>query len=142
VPKAPKKSGSARRKPTPEELRGLDVEIAFMEGLVKRDSSHEEALLILAEDYTRRQRFAEGLRIDERLSQLRPQDPMVHYNLACSLSLTGQIELAVDTLKKAVNLGFADFAAMAKDADLKNIREHPEYKKLRAKARRLSVRET
>src|SRR5580704_15912766 len=106
----PKKTGSARNQPSPEELRSLDVEIAFMEGLVERDPAYIEALLILAEDYTRRQRFAEGLRIDERLCQLRPQDPMVHYNLACSHSLTGQLDLAVETLKKAFHLGYADFA--------------------------------
>jgi tetratricopeptide (TPR) repeat protein len=138
----PKKTGSARNKPNPEELRNLDLEITFMEGLAKRDPNHFEALLILAEDYTRRERFEEGLRMDERLCQLHPQDPMVHYNLACSHSLTGQLDLAVETLNKAIQLGYDDFEGMAKDPDLKNIREHPEYKKIRARARRWQVKET
>jgi tetratricopeptide (TPR) repeat protein len=138
----PKKTAGPRSKPNPEELRCLDLEIAFMEGLAGRDPGYVEALLILAEDYTRRERFVEGLRIDERLCQLRPQDPMVHYNLACSHSLTGQLDLAVEMLKKAFHLGYADFEAMAKDPDLKNIREHPEYKKICVRAFRLQAKET
>ena len=70
----PKKTSRPRRKPTPQELRDLDLEIRFMEGLVQRDGGSMEALQVLGDDYTRRGRFQDGLRIDQRLSQLRPRD--------------------------------------------------------------------
>jgi len=94
----PKQTGDSRKKLTPQELRDLDLEIAFMEGLVQRDPRQVEALLILGDNYTRRGRYQEGLRIDERLHALRPEDCMVHYNLACSYPLTGQLALPAAAL--------------------------------------------
>jgi len=127
---------------TRQELRDLDLEILFMEGVIKRDPFYIEALQILGDDYTRRGRFQDGLRIDERLARLCPQDAIVHYNLACSYSLTRQCDLAVESLTMAINLGYKDFARMAKDPDLKNLREHDGYKKIQAKIRRIPVKET
>jgi hypothetical protein len=137
----PKKISSARRKPTPRELYDLDVEILFMEGLVKRDAGYIEALQILGDDYTRRGRCEEGLRIDQRLARLLPRSALVHYNLACSYSLTQQCGLAAQTLNTALSLGYHDFRWMAKDPDLKNLREHPAYKIIQARVRVLSVKQ-
>ena len=83
----------AKKKLTREEQRELDVKIGFMEGVVKRDPKYVEALQILGDDYTRRGKFDAGLKmVDEQLSQLRPGDPLVQYNLACSYSLTGNFK--------------------------------------------------
>lgn len=135
-----KKTSTPRRKPTREELRNLDQEIQFMEGLTRRDSCYIEALQILGDDYTRRGRFADGLRIDERLCKLRPESPSVHYNLACSYSLMEQLDLAIDALEAALNLGYDDFKWMAKDPDLENLREHAAYERIKAKVRQLKSR--
>ena len=136
----PKKLHSLRKKPTRQELRDLDLEILFLEGLVRRDATYLEALQILGDDYTRRGRYVEGLRIDERLSKLRPDDALVHYNLACSYSLTVQLDLALDTLEVALNLGYRDFKWMAQDPDLENLREHAAYKKIQDKVRQIQVK--
>src|SRR5271167_1248302 len=120
-----KKLHAPRKKATRQELRNLDQEILFLEGLVRRDGNYVEALQVLGDDYTRRGRYAEGLKIDQRLSKLRPDCALVHYNLACSYSLTEQLDLAVETLETALNLGFHDFKGMAQDRDLENLREHP-----------------
>ncbi|HXR09049.1 MAG TPA: hypothetical protein VN765_17040 [Candidatus Acidoferrum sp.] len=138
----PKKTNSPRRKPTPQELQDLDQEILFMEGVMQRDPLYIEALQILGDDYTRRGRFQEGLRIDERLARLCPHDATVHYSLACSYSLTQQCDLAAQALGTAINLGYDDFNRMAKDPDLKNLREHAGYKKIQAKIRLGAVKET
>jgi Flp pilus assembly protein TadD len=138
----PKKSRNARRKLTSEELRDLDLEIGFMEGVIRRDPGHVEALQILGDDYTRRDRFADGLRIDQRLVQLRPRDPLVHYNLACSFSLTQQCDLAAAALNTALNLGYKDFDWMARDPDLMHLREHAGYKSIQARVRCLCLKET
>jgi tetratricopeptide (TPR) repeat protein len=136
----PKKINSPRKKLTRQELRDLDLEILFLEGVVRRDPAYIEALQILGDDYTRRGRYIEGLKMDERLSLLRPDDAVVQYNLACSYSLTNQIELACETLDAAINLGYRDFKSMDKDPDLANLRRHVEYKKIRAKIRGLQAK--
>lgn len=136
----PKKVTNPRKKLTRQELRDLDLEIQFLEGIVRRDPTYIEALQILGDNYTRRGLFQDGLRIDERLCRLRPDDSLVHYNLACSYSLTNQLELAVDALESAINLGYRDFKWLAQDPDLKNLREHNEYKRIRAKVRELQVK--
>ncbi len=129
-----------RKKLSREEERELDVKIGFMEGVVRRDPAYIEALQILGDDYTRRGKFVAGLRIDEQLSQLRPADPSVQYNLACSYSLTGNFNQAIAALERALNLGFDDFRWMARDPDLSDLRQHPLYKNIRAKVRRLKAK--
>jgi len=133
----PKNVNSPRRRLTRRELQNLDLEIGFLEGLVRRDPTYVEALQILGDNYTRRGRFTEGLKVDQRLSRLRPDDSIVYYNLACSYSLTSQIESAAQALAAAIDLGYRDFEAMDKDADLENLRQCAEYKRIRAKIRRL-----
>jgi tetratricopeptide (TPR) repeat protein len=133
----PNKTNSPRKRPTRQELRDLDLEISFLEGIVRRDPGYVEALQILGDNYTRRGRYSEGLRIDERLSRLRPDDSLVHYNLACSYSLTDQFDLAAEALETAINLGYRDFKWMAHDPDLKKLRDQAEYKRIRAKVRQL-----
>jgi tetratricopeptide (TPR) repeat protein len=129
-----------RKRMTRQQTRDLDLEILFLEGLARRAPSYIEALQILGDDYTRRGRYAEGLKIDECLARLRPDDSLVHYNLACSYSLTQQLELAVEALETSINLGYRDFKWMAQDPDLKNLRQHADYKRIRAKVRAIQVR--
>jgi len=126
-----------KKKLTLEEERELDIKIGFMEGVVRRDPGYVEALQILGDDYTRRGRYVAGLKVDEQLSQLRPGDPLVQYNLACSYSLTGNFNQAIAALEKALALGYRDFKWLAQDPDLNELRLHPLYKNIRAKVRRL-----
>ena len=135
-----KKINSRSKKLTRQELRDLDLEILFLEGIVRRDPAYIDALQILADNYTRRGRYNEGLKMDERLSRLRPTDAVVHYNLACSYSLTNEIELALESLNAAINLGYRDFKAMDRDPDLKNLRQHAEYKRIRARIRGMQAK--
>lgn len=134
----PKKS-SFRKKLTRHEQRDLDIEIAFMEGVVRRDPRYVEALQILGDDYTRRGRFDDGLKVDERLAQLRPDDSLVLYNLACSYSLTDQVDQALAALESALKMGYRDFKWLAEDPDLQNVRRHPMFQKIRAKLRTMQI---
>lgn len=110
--------------------RDLDFEISFFEGIVRRRPDYVEALIPLAEAYTRKGRREDGLRIDERLSRLCKDDPIVYYNLACSLALVERVEEALKALRKAVRLGYRDYAYMRKDPDLRSLASHPEFKKI------------
>src|SRR2546428_10357239 len=125
---------------TREQERDLDIEIGFIEGVVRRAPGFIEALQILGDDYTRRGRFADGLKLDEQLANLRPDDAHVHYNLAWSYSLTGQFASAAATLHRALDLGYRDFRWLDHDPELTRFRKHPLYKKLRARIKAMEIK--
>ena len=64
-----------------------------------------------------------ALRLDRLLTERQPEDPVVHYNLACSLSMSGELNLAVAALARALELGYSDFAHIQADPDLDPLRE-------------------
>lgn len=134
----PKKPST--KKLTREEKRALDVEISFIEGVVRRDPDYIDALQILGDDYTKRGRFIDGLKVDEQLARLRPADPTVLYNLACSYSLTGETDSAFAALHRALISGYNDFKWLAQDPDLETLRKHPDYASVRAKIKQLKPR--
>src|SRR5258706_16221796 len=116
------KKVTPKQKLSRRQQQDLDIEIGFIEGVVQRDPHYVEALQILGDDYTRRGKFENGLRIDEQLARLRPDDPTVLYNLACSYALVGQLEAAVSALNRAIDGGYDDFKWLMKDPDLKKLR--------------------
>jgi tetratricopeptide (TPR) repeat protein len=134
------KNVSSRKKLSRQQKREIDIEIGFLEGVIKRLPDYVEALLALGDDYTRRGSYMEGLRVDERLAQLRPNDSLVHYNLACSYSLTDQVDQAIAAIEKAFSLGYRDFKWMSEDPDLARLREHPSYNRIVAKLKTLRVK--
>jgi tetratricopeptide (TPR) repeat protein len=131
---------SARKKMKRRESKDLDVKIQFMEGIVRRDPEYIEALQLLGDHYTQRGRYDQGLKVDERLSQLEPTNPLVFYNLACSYSLIGEVDLAATALDKALALGYRDFKWLARDPDLKTLRKHPLFRDIEAKIRKMNVK--
>jgi len=107
-----------------QQERDLDIEIDFLEGVIERDRNYVEALQLLGDNYTRRGRYREGLSVDRRLARLCPGDPLVHYNLACSYSLTRQFRRAFRSLRKALAHGYRDFDWLRRDPDLELLRQH------------------
>ena len=112
----------------------IDFEISFYENLLKKKPDFVSALVALGEAYTRRGLYKEGLEIDQRLTKIKPKDPVVYYNLACSYSLLKMPDPSLEALKKAINLGYRDFSYIEKDPDLQYIKDDPRYKKLLSKA--------
>ncbi|MGO8838822.1 MAG: TPR end-of-group domain-containing protein [Limisphaerales bacterium] len=131
---------STRKKLSRASQRDLDTQIAFLEGLARRDPDYVDALQLLGDHYTQRGRYAEGLKVDEHLARLEPRSPLVFYNLACSYSLTEQFDRAVTALERALQLGYRDFNWLAKDPDLRKLRQQPVYRGLEAKIRRMKVK--
>ncbi|HEV8543104.1 MAG TPA: hypothetical protein VGR78_11980 [Verrucomicrobiae bacterium] len=131
---------ASRKHLTRAEKRDLDIEIGFLEGIVQRDPQYLDALQLLGDDYTRRGKYLSGLHVDQKLSQLRPRDPLVFYNLACSLCLTKNYNEAALALEQAINLGYRDFKWLAEDPDLHDLRKQPVYRRIRAKLRQIKVR--
>lgn len=119
--------------------RDLDIEIGFLEGLLRRDPENVEALQVLGDNYSDRGRSTDSLRVDERLRALRPGDAEVSFNFACSLALNGKVEAACAELDRALDLGYRDFNWLSRDPDLASLRRHPSFRKLRAKIRALKA---
>jgi tetratricopeptide (TPR) repeat protein len=131
---------SARKKSSRASRRDLDIKIEFMEGLVRRDPDYVDALQLLGDHYTQHGRYTDGLKVDERLAQLEPRSPLVFYNLACSCSLTGQFDRAASALETALQLGYRDFRWLARDPDLRQLRQQPIYRDIEEKIRRMKVK--
>lgn len=104
-----------------------NFEIAFMEGLHRRDPLSVETMELLAGYYTKAGRIDDGLRLDEQLVRAAPDNPTHHYNLACSLALKDRTEEALEALRIALDKGYDDRDWMLKDPDLDPLREHPEF---------------
>ncbi len=122
---------------TKKRLRRKYLEIKFYENIQKEHHDSVFVLAPLADAYTRKGFYKEGLDVDRKLARLKPDDPIVYYNLACSLSLLGKEKEALQVLKKAVLFGYDDFSYIKKDADLERMRNLPEYEKFSSKLKRL-----
>ncbi len=109
-----------------EEL--LDFEIRFYEKLLTAYPDFIDVLVPLGDAYTRRGLYEQGLRIDLRLAQLRRNDSLTWYNLACSFSLLKRLDEALDALKQSVALGYRDFEYVQHDPDLRALRQSPKYR--------------
>ena len=108
----------------------LDFELEFYARILERHPAYVDVLRVQGNNLTLKGRYAEGLQIDKRLVHLRPHDPLAHYNLACSYALLKKPELALKTLRKAVELGYRDFRYMREDRDLDSIRQDPRFRQL------------
>lgn len=102
----------------------------FLEGVLENYPDYVECLMYLGNAYTSMGMYEKGLELDLRLSKLKPYDPMVHYNLACSYSLTDKIQRALAALSNAIKLGYDELKHLKNDPDLDNLRSEEEYKSL------------
>ena len=105
----------------PEELRENRQELEFLQAVARRLPEDTGVLRALGDLYTRTGAYADGLRVDERLSRLCAEDPLVWYNLACSLALSERTDDAFEALTRSVELGYSDYEAMKKDPDLDSL---------------------
>lgn len=108
----------------------LDFELEFYGKLLAAVPTFAEVLLVQASNLSTKGRLQEGLAVDQQLVALRPHDPTAHYNLACRYALLQQAELALATLRKAVELGYRDFRFMEQDRDLDSIRTDPRFRQI------------
>ncbi|MBI9019659.1 MAG: hypothetical protein JEZ10_00180 [Verrucomicrobia bacterium] len=111
-------------------LREDKQELEFLQRIMARLPEDTEVLRALADLYTRTGETAEGLHVDERLSRLCPEDPMVWYNLACSFSLSRRKDDALEALSRAMDLGYDDYEWMKKDVDLAFLRGDPRFESM------------
>ena len=107
----------------------IDFEIRFYESILKESPDFIEAMMALADLYTKKGLYREGLELDERLSRLRPEEPVIFYNLACSYSLLNDPYAALNSIRRAIELGYDDFDHLYNDQDLAHLMADEQFKK-------------
>lgn len=107
-----------------------DFEIEFFERVLHRAGDYVEVLAALAERLCEKGWYHRAVVIDERLALLRPRDPQMQYNRACTLARVGRADEALAALRSAVKNGFDDARFLLADDDLASLRERPEFRRL------------
>ncbi|AOS45518.1 hypothetical protein Verru16b_02599 [Lacunisphaera limnophila] len=105
-------------------------EIEFYEAVHRRCPAYTEVVGLLGGLYTKVGRIADGLKMDRKLVRLEPDNATAHYNLACSLALCKKRPAALQSLRKAVSLGYDDADWMLQDPDLEILKTDPEFRNL------------
>ena len=128
----PRSGGRGRRKAEPwfGNLGQLDFDIEFFQRILARKQDSVEVLRILAELVSKKGDVARAVDYDRRLVELQPEDFLARYNLACSLARAGRVDEAIDSLSRAVLLGYDDLDHMESDPDLESLRAHPDFQAL------------
>jgi tetratricopeptide (TPR) repeat protein len=114
----------------PAEQNQLDFELDFFGRILERHPEYVDVLRVQGNNLTLKGRYAEGLQIDRRLVQLRPNDALAHYNLACSYALLKKVDPALKALRRAIELGYRDVRYMREDRDLDALRHDPRFRQL------------
>jgi tetratricopeptide (TPR) repeat protein len=66
----------------------------------------------------------------KQVLELEPKNEIAWYNLACTYSRWGKLDLAFEHLQAAIECGFDDVSHMEKDPDLAPMRGDPRYRAL------------
>jgi len=111
-------------------LNQLDFDIDFFERLLIRNGDSLEVLRLLAELVSKKGLVGRAVELDAKVVELLPDDCLARYNLACSLARAGRPDEAIDSLSKAILLGYDDLAHVDVDPDLDSLRDLPEFRAL------------
>lgn len=116
-----------------------DFELDFFSNILQRNPNLVDVLKVHAKNLALAKRHEEGAMVDAKITTLRPNDSLAHYNLACSYVLTNRLDEALAMLRKAVELGYRDFRFMQQDADLSVLRQDPRFTDLIREFKKRSV---
>jgi dienelactone hydrolase len=83
-----------------------------------------------AREFTNLKQYDQAARNFSIIALIAPDNPQVHYNLACAYALNKDKSRAIEALKKSVEKGFNDRAALENDKELDSIREDADYKRI------------
>ncbi len=86
--------------------------------------------MYLATDLAQLGRKEEAKIEAERALELSPGDPLMLYNAGCFYAQMGEKKLAIDSIKNAIAVGYAEFEWLKRDTDLESIRNEPEFLEL------------
>jgi len=105
-------------------------EIQFFESIYRKNPMDPSVVELLAHLYTKIGRISDGLRMDRKMIRLRPDNPVAHYNLACSLALKNRKSEAVKALRNAIAREYSDWDWLLQDPDLENLHDYSLFQDL------------
>ncbi|UCG42798.1 MAG: hypothetical protein JSU73_13210 [candidate division WOR-3 bacterium] len=94
------------------------------------DSRSVKEILNQATEFYRDREYGRAVELYETVLDSIKDDAHQLYNAACTYSLAGEKQRAIELLKLTIEAGWDDYDHMARDTDLDNIRDEPEYKAL------------
>lgn len=118
---------------TGEALRRLDrlrEALIPLERAASLRPGHVGVAIALGWCYKRTQRIAQAIGALERSIQEAPDEPLLHYNLACYWSLAGNAERALGSLSTAIDLDPELREQVPREHDFDPIRDYPEFDRL------------
>jgi tetratricopeptide (TPR) repeat protein len=110
--------------------RNLEFELKFTERLIQDNPDYVDGLILLGELLTKDKQYQKALQVDSKLTALKPDDPIVFYNLACDYSLLNKKSLSLKALEESLNLGYRDIDYILNDPDLENLRSSKRFPQL------------
>jgi predicted Zn-dependent protease len=112
------------------DLSQEDFDREFFGRILQHGDGNTDVVKRQAELLARHGNYEEARQLDQMLTERCPDDPVVHYNLACSLSMSGKLHSAVTALARAIELGYCDVAHLLTDPDLDPLRDLPSFNEL------------
>ncbi|HXX81926.1 MAG TPA: tetratricopeptide repeat protein [Thermodesulfovibrionales bacterium] len=101
----------------------------FTEAL-RKYPNYADAYIGRAGAFALQKKFNEAGEDLKKALEISPDNPIVHYNFAALYSLQNQSDRALESLDRALDLGFKDYAFLLKDPDLNNVRAHKDFIKI------------
>jgi serine/threonine protein kinase/Flp pilus assembly protein TadD len=115
----------------PDDLREAVVQRArAAEAHLVKVPEDARARTLLASDYAELGRVEDAMREATFAITLRPNDALVLYNIACTFSLMGRKEEAMNALRKSWENGFRDSDWARHDPDLSILSDDPEFERM------------
>lgn len=121
--------------PTDAERIVQEFQIGTARSILKVRGPDLGVLSSLGVALTRMGRHHEALEVDRRIVELAPDSPVAWYNLGCSYANLGQSDHAIESLDRAIRLGYSDVTHMAKDPDLRPLHSDERFLSLIQKLR-------
>ncbi len=108
----------------------LQRAIQTMEGQIAKVPEDARARSLLSNYYSQIGRRDDAVREMQFAIALRPTDPTMHYNTACTYCALGMKSEALESLKQAWKFGYRDSVWVRRDPDLTSLHGDPEFEKL------------
>jgi tetratricopeptide (TPR) repeat protein len=112
------------------QAKEYDKAIATFKEAIRLDPKSPGALINLGGAYLRQGRYPEAVADYMEVIGVDPDNADAYYNLACAYALQGDAALALDSLRKAIKLGFDDRDLLAGDPDLDSLRNEPGFREI------------
>jgi len=114
-----------------EEMRAAEKTLVeLLPNYLLQNPDDARARIFFAATLARLGRKDEAMREGAAALELSPGDPMMLYNCACLYTRLDETERALDTLERAIGMGYENFRWMHQDPDLDPLRNEPRFQQL------------